>query len=182
MEVHGTYNSFDDAEELKRQKEQVERSSGREVVSIRQHFLHFDILKTPRAQYKAGFKYDTTMGFNRIVGFRNGLALPFQHYDLELDEPLPLLEIPLHIQDGALLMPNNLDLSPSLALKHAQELIDKVEQVNGLVTLLWHPCYDPVWIWVYHELLKYIAGKNAWVAPVGEIGSWWERRQKMLGL
>ncbi len=184
--LHGTFYSFDDAQELKKQKEQVEHSLGREIVSIRQHCLHFDITKTPQAQSQAGFKYDTTFGSNRIIGFRNGLALPFQHYDLVKDKPLPILQIPLHIQDGALLRQNNLDLSPDIALKRSKELIDKVERVNGLVTLLWHPnlCQNrkfPGWFWVYEELLKYISRKNAWVAPVAQVGAWWQKHQtKML--
>lgn len=178
--LHGTFLSFDDAPELQRQKAQLERSLGSEVVSIRQHCLHFDISKTPRAQSLAGFKFDSTYGFNRIIGFRNGLAFPFYHYDLQADKPLPIIQIPLHIQDGALLRKDNLDLTPDLALKHACEMIDKVEQTNGLITLLWHP--RPVnakyagWFWVYRELLEYLAGKDVWVATVRDIGNWWEQR------
>jgi peptidoglycan/xylan/chitin deacetylase (PgdA/CDA1 family) len=182
--LHGTYYSSDDSAELKRQKEQVERSLGQEIVSIRQHCLHYDILSTPRAQSQAGFKYDTTLGFNRVIGFRHGIALPFHHYDLEADQPLPLIQIPLHIQDGALMRPDNLDLAPEPALARAKELIDKVEETNGLVTLLWHPAtYDeqvPGWFWVYGELLNYLAAKEVWVAPVREIGAWWEQRQQRL--
>jgi peptidoglycan/xylan/chitin deacetylase (PgdA/CDA1 family) len=177
--LHGTFSSFDDAHELKKQKDQVERSVQKEVVSTRQHYLHFDITKTPKAQNEAGFKYDSSFGSNRLIGFRNGIAFPFYFYDLGADAPLPLLEIPLHIQDGALFNPDNLDLSPPLAL-----LSDRVEDTRGLVTLLWHPhVVDerrfPGWFWVYEELLKYISRKDAWVAPVRKIGDWWEQRRKL---
>jgi len=181
--LHGTFASFDDSQELRKQKEQIETFLGSQIVSIRQHNLHFDISKTPKAQSQAGFKYDSTFGFNRIIGFRNGLAFPFYHYDLQEDQSLPILQIPLHIQDTALLRADNLDLAPELALCYAKDLIDKVENINGLVTLLWHPnvyndkhCYG--WYWVYEELLKYIATKDAWVAPVREIGAWWENLSK----
>jgi peptidoglycan/xylan/chitin deacetylase (PgdA/CDA1 family) len=186
--LHGSYYSFDDAEEFKRQKEQVEHSLGKEIVSVRQHGLHFDITKTPNAQSAAGFKYDSTMGSNRMTGFRNGIAFPFYHYDLISDTPLPLLQIPLHIQDAAMYAQASLGLSPSLALMHCKELIDKVEATGGLITLLWHPdvCHEgrfPGWFRVYEELLSYIADKNAWVAPVVEVGRWWEqRRLKLLSL
>jgi peptidoglycan/xylan/chitin deacetylase (PgdA/CDA1 family) len=186
--LHGSFLSFDDAQELKRQKDRLERAVQREVMSIRQHYLHFDIRKTPKAQSEAGFKYDSTFGSNRIIGFRNGLAFPFYFYDLVADAPLPVLEIPLNIQDGALFAPDNLDLTPSLALMRCKLLIDRVEEAGGLVTLLWHPaCVDagrfPGWFGVYEELLSYIAQKDAWVAPVREIGNWWEqrRREKLSG-
>lgn len=181
--LHGTFYSFDDPQELKRQKEQVERAIQNEVVSIRQHCLHFDITKTPKAQGEAGFKYDSTFGSNRLIGFRNGMAFPFYFYDLVADAPLPVLEIPLHIQDGALFDPDNLDLTPPLALRWAKQLIDRVEETKGLVTLLWHPQTTderrfPGWFSVYAELLSYIAKKDAWVAPVREIGYWWEQRRR----
>jgi peptidoglycan/xylan/chitin deacetylase (PgdA/CDA1 family) len=185
--LHGTFYSFDDVQELKRQKEQVERTVQKEVVSIRQHYLHFDISKTPRAQGEAGLKFDSSFGSNRLIGFRNGMAFPFYFYDLAADIPLPVLEIPLHIQDGALFSLNNLGLSPPLALQRAKEMIDRVEETEGLVTLLWHPhsadeVSFPGWFWVYAELLSYVAQKDAWVAPVREIGNWWEERQRSLGI
>jgi peptidoglycan/xylan/chitin deacetylase (PgdA/CDA1 family) len=182
--LHATFLSYDDSQELKRQKQQMEQSLGAEIVSIRQHCLHFDITRTPAAQSRAGFRYDSTFGFNRAIGFRNGLALPFHHYDLEEDRPLPLLQIPLHIQDVALMRTENLDLSPELALMQAKTLIDRVEKVNGLITLLWHPNVrddkNDRRFWVYAELLKYIATKPAWVATVGQIGAWWERRLRSI--
>jgi peptidoglycan/xylan/chitin deacetylase (PgdA/CDA1 family) len=185
--LHGTFYSFDDTQELRRQKEQVERAVQKEVVSIRQHYLHFDITKTPRAQGEAGLKFDSSFGSNRLIGFRNGLAFPFYFFDLAADIPLPVLEIPLHIQDGALFIPNNLGLSPPLALLRAKEMIDRVEETQGLLTLLWHPhsadaMSFPGWFWVYAELLSYIAQKDAWVAPVREVGNWWKERQQSLGI
>jgi peptidoglycan/xylan/chitin deacetylase (PgdA/CDA1 family) len=180
--LHGTFESFSDPAELRRQKEQLESGLQSRVVSIRQHCLHFDIRHTPRSQTQAGFKYDTTFGFNRTLGFRNGLALPFHHYDLEADAPLTLLEIPLQVQDGALFRKDNLDLAPEEALVRARELISKVEQTGGLVTLLWHPravegSYSG-WFWVYQELLADIAARDAWVGTVREIGGWWQQRRQ----
>jgi hypothetical protein len=186
--LHGSFHSFDDAAELKRQKEQLEQVLQRDIASIRQHYLHFDINKTPRAQVAAGFKYDSSFGSNRSIGFRNGLALPFYHYDLAADCPLSLLQIPLHIQDGALMdTTSGLDLNPSLAFLRARELIDKVEAVQGLITLLWHPlpCGErnfQEWFQVYEDLLSHISQKNAWVATVGEIGRWWEWRRQTSGV
>jgi peptidoglycan/xylan/chitin deacetylase (PgdA/CDA1 family) len=183
--LHGTFNSYNNSVELLRQKQQIEHAIGSQIVSVRQHCLHYDISKTPQAQNQAGFQYDSTFGFNRIIGFRNGLALPFHHYDLQSDKPLSILQLPLIIQDVAMLRSDNLDLTPESALRYAKALIDKVERINGLVTILWHPnvCNNnlfPGWFWVYQELLKYIAGKDVWVAPIREIGAWWEQRQKML--
>jgi peptidoglycan/xylan/chitin deacetylase (PgdA/CDA1 family) len=179
--LHGTYNSYADSEELKRQKSQVESALRKEIVSSRQHYLHFDITQTPLALANAGFKYDSTFGSNRMIGFRNGLAIPFYFYDLKADRPIPLLELPLHIMDVSLLSSQHLDLTPPEALERTKQLIDRVEAVQGLITLLWHPNVInqrryPGWFWVYEQLLDYISRKDAWVATVGAIGQWWENR------
>ena len=113
--LHGTYHSYDDAEELKRQKEQIELSLGKEIFSVRQHHVHFHLVRTPKAQSQAGFQYDSTMGSNYLVGFPYGIAWPFYMHDFENDVSLPILQIPLHIQDGALLRADNLGLPPSSA-------------------------------------------------------------------
>jgi hypothetical protein len=182
--LHGTFESFGDPVELRRQKGQLESCLQRPVVSIRQHCLNFDMHHTPCAQSQAGFKYDSTFGFNRIIGFRNGLALPFYHYNLTADAPLPILQIPLQVQDVALFRREYLDLSPEEALARSRELIAKVEKIGGLITLLWHPRsvdrkpYRS--LWVYQELLADIATRDAWVAPVREVGEWWQKRQLLL--
>ena len=80
--LHSSWYSFDDVDELKRQKEALESALGHEVISIRQHYLHYDIRVTPVVQAAAGFKYDSTLGFNDNVGFRFGTCYPYHLYDL----------------------------------------------------------------------------------------------------
>ena len=103
--LHPSWYSFDDADELKRQKEILEKALGHEIVSIRQHYLHYDIRITPAVHAEAGFKYDSTLGFNDNVGFRFGTCYPYHLYDLNAEKELPIMEIPLVIHDGAMLKP-----------------------------------------------------------------------------
>ena len=64
------------------QKEDLEKALGETVVANRQHNLHFDAAVTPRILEKAGLKIDSTLGFNRDVGFRAGTSYPFRMWDL----------------------------------------------------------------------------------------------------
>ena len=70
-----------------------------------QHFLHYDIRTTPAVHAEAGSKYDSTIGFNDNVGFRFGTCYPYHLYDLKAEKELPIMEISLIIQDGAMLNP-----------------------------------------------------------------------------
>lgn len=183
--LHGTFYSYDDANELRIQKEQVENSLGKNVFSIRQHLLHYDIKITPKVQAQAGFKFDSTLGFNHTTGFRRGAAFPFFQYDIENEIELSIVQIPMHIQDGALFRKEYMGLNPESAINHCLKLVEKVEKENGLLTLSWHPQYYdsvlfPGWFHVYEELLSYLHKKNAWVTSVGEIGRWWESQERKL--
>lgn len=64
-------------------------------------------------------------------------------------------------------------LSP--ALFGASQSISPREKSKGMMNLLWHTNTAderlfPGWFWFYAELLSYIVQKDAWVAPVTEIG------------
>jgi peptidoglycan/xylan/chitin deacetylase (PgdA/CDA1 family) len=186
--LHPSWYSYDDPSELRRQKESVEEALGKDVVSLRQHLLHFDVRVTPRAQSEAGFKYDSTLGFNDNVGFRFGTCRPWRVFDLKVDRELPLLEIPLIVQDVALMRPNKgLRLDPGAAFGYVVQLAGEVEKVGGVLTLLWHP--DALTVKEYGELylrtLDFLKRKNAWFASVKGVGDWWTasaaRRKEILG-
>ena len=102
--LHPSWYAFhEDADELKRQKAVLENALGGDVVSVRQHTLRYDMRVTPSVHAEAGFQYDSTLGFNDNVGFRFGTCYPWQLYDIHREQELSLMEIPLIIQDTALL-------------------------------------------------------------------------------
>jgi peptidoglycan/xylan/chitin deacetylase (PgdA/CDA1 family) len=170
--LHPSWYSFDDAEEMKRQKAALETALGHDVVSVRQHYLHYDIRVTPRVQAEAGLRYDSTLGFNDNVGFRFGTCYPWRLYDLQADEELPITEIPLIIQDGAMLNPvKGMRLDEDTAFQYVVQITEAVERVGGVLTLLWHPnavMNPPRWS-LYLRSLEYLKGENAWFGSVREL-------------
>lgn len=138
--LHPSWYSFDDVDELKRQKEFLEEALGNEVISIRQHRLHYDIRVTPRVHAAAGFKYDSTLGFNDNVGFRFGISYPWHLYDLKAEKELSIMELPLIVQDGAMLLESKgMRLDEYTAFQYIVQITEAVEKVGGVLTLLWHP-------------------------------------------
>ncbi len=176
--VHPSWYSFDDADELKRQKESLEEALGNEIVSIRQHYLHYDIRVTPAVHAAAGFKYDSTLGFNDNIGFRFGTCYPWHLYDLKAEKELPIMEIPFIVQDGAMLHSNKgMRLDEDTAFNYVKQITEAIEKVSGILTLLWHPhcIIKPDWWNLYLRTLKYLKQKNPWFASVKEVGGWWKK-------
>jgi peptidoglycan/xylan/chitin deacetylase (PgdA/CDA1 family) len=176
--LHPSWYSFDDADELKRQKETLEKALGHEVVSIRQHYLHYDIRVTPAVHAAAGFKYDSTLGFNDNVGFRFGTSYPYHLYDLKVEKELPIMEIPLIVQDGAMLKSaKGMRLDEEAAFQYVKQIAAEVEKVGGVLTLLWHPHYVNPHYWdLYLNTLAYLKKKDAWFGTMRKVGDFYESR------
>lgn len=170
--LHPSWYSFDDVDEMKRQKASLEKTLGRDVVSVRQHYLHYDIRVTPRVQAEAGLKYDSTLGFNDNVGFRFGTCYPWRLYDLEAEKELPIVEVPLIIQDSALLNPSKgMRLDEETAFQYVKQITEVVERVGGVLTLLWHPnaVINLPWWRVYLRSIEYLKERNAWFGSVRDV-------------
>jgi hypothetical protein len=98
--LHGSSASATDARLLSAQREVLEGAIDGEVQTIRQHWLHWDVRATPAAQAAAGFTVDSTLGFNRNVGFRAGTSFPFFLSTLGPFRPVDA-EVPLIVQESA---------------------------------------------------------------------------------
>jgi peptidoglycan/xylan/chitin deacetylase (PgdA/CDA1 family) len=180
--LHGSYHSALEPGLLATQKATLERATGLEIKTTRQHFLHWDIRTTPRLQDEAGLAADSTLGFNRSIGFRAGTSLPFHHFDLESNSMLQLIEVPLIIQDGPIFNPVALELDVELALELVHHLIDVIADAGGVATLSFHPnnLEHDDFATVYRSAIEYGLKRGGWAASVGTIQSWWRERAEKL--
>ncbi len=77
----------------------------------RYHYLRLDPHSNFATLDSLGFLYDSTLGFADQPGFRAGIAQPFRPWDLEREQPLRLVEIPLAAMDVTLAEERYLNLS-----------------------------------------------------------------------
>jgi hypothetical protein len=180
--LHGSSASATDARLLSAQREVLEDAVDGEVRTIRQHWLHWDVRVTPAAQAAAGFVADSTLGFNRSVGFRAGTSFPFFLSAPDPFRAVDVLEVPLIAQESALFSANALGLDVSLAREVVQALVDRVATVGGVFTALIHPhsLLDERVESLYTWLLDYALERGAWVTSIAEVESWWRRRAQAL--
>ena len=179
--LHASWYSFDDTEEMNRQKDALAKVAQHDIVSVRQHYLHYDIRVTPKVHEGAGFKYDSTLGFNDNIGFRFGTCYPWHLYDLKGEKEIPILEIPLIIQDTAMLSPvKGLRLDEETAYQYVVQMAERVENVGGVLTLLWHSnrVLEPGWLNLYLRTLRYLKGREVWFGSIRDVGAWWEGLKK----
>lgn len=182
--LHGSYNAGLAPGMLTREKTRLEAATGLTVSTTRQHFLHWDVRTTPRLQAEAGLTTDSSLGFNRNIGFRAGTSLPFRHFDLQRGEALDLLQVPLLVHDGALLRPDALELDVELAGEILRSFVDTAAEVGGLATLIFHPnnLDRDEYVELFRTALQHGRERGGWFASLRDVDRWWrEREARLLG-
>lgn len=161
--LHGTVRSATSGEAMMENLARLHQYSPQEVIGIRQHRLTYSLTATPMLQQRAGFQYDSSLGFAEHEGFRNSFCLPYKLYDHQSDRMLDLWEIPLNVMDVSLF--NYRGLSLPEAMDRINELLEETQQFKGVCTLLWHngishDIMNPGMKDFYEGLMKKIAGRR----------------------
>ena len=159
--VHGSYNSYKNIELLKKEKHELEKILAHKVHGIRQHYINLNP-KTWKIQAEAGFRYDSSFGFNNgKIGFMENKLYPFH----PLKNRKNFLVIPMTIMDWCMMKNNK---------KKYIELIDIAEKNGGVLTLNWHQRkfnelefknYSKIYI----EIIKECKNRNAFIGTCKDI-------------
>ena len=172
--LHGGCEAYQDLERLKKEKRHLEKVLNQTINGYRNHFLKFRVPDTWELLEKAGFRYDTTLGYPDCIGFRNGMCHPFRPFNLNTGQEMEILEIPLAIMDQTLL--SYMRLNMDQAWDQAERLLDTVERHHGVITILWHNTLmtgKPLQF--YRKILEYGHKKGAWMANCKEIAVWCQK-------
>ena len=143
-------------------------------IGVRMHWLYFNS-QSPMTLEKAGFSYDSTVGYNETIGYRAGTTQVFKHRNVDR-----LLELPLHIMDTALFYPSYLNLSDDQARVAMLPLIENVTRFGGVLTINWHDrSLGPERLWgdAYVTLLRDLRTRTPWFATAAQTVSWFRKRR-----
>ena len=124
---------------------------------------------------KAGFDYDSTIGYNETIGYRAGTSQVFKHPDVD-----HLLELPLHIMDTALFYPSYMNLSDEQAGAAMLPLIENAARFGGVLTINWHDrSLGPERLWgdAYVNLLRDLRARTPWFATASQTVAWFRKRR-----
>jgi len=173
--VHGIdawHNVHSGATELAR----IKSIADGHAVGIRIHWLLRDS-DTASILDQSGYGYDSTCGYNETVGYRNGTTQVFRPLSA-----MQLLELPLHIQDGALFFPEKLNLTEPAARARCSELVRHSQRVGGVLTVLWHDrSHGPERFWggFYIRLVNELKASGAWFSTAAQAVDWFRRRRSV---
>lgn len=149
--LHGSYYACD-KDSYSIEASQLSELIGEQVVAHRNHYLRFDPKRFWNQLECAGIKYDCSVGYPSRPGFRSGLASAFHPYDWVNEKESPVIEIPLIYMDNAP------DIEKTeMVLTNLENLLERVRDVGGTVSILVHPEQFSVcdkWYGLYTEMIQ----------------------------
>ena len=171
--LHGSYSAADDGARLASEKKSLEELAG-PVRGQRYHFLRLDPHRNFDHLERAGFAYDSTLGFSERAGFRAGIAHPFRPWDFEREAPRAIVEVPLAAMDVTLSAERYLGLSARQAETKLRGLLDWAAQNGGGFAVLWHPeQFDsavlPGWGRLYRRFMEEVRARGGVCMQAGSL-------------
>jgi hypothetical protein len=173
--VHGI-DAWHSVEKGREELQRVAAVTGCSGMGIRMHWLLRDE-NTWRILEEAGYSYDSTAGYNETPGYRNGTTQTFRPLTTR-----KLLELPMHIQDGALFFSKRLGLSEHEAWRSCEKFIANVKRLGGVLTVLWHdrsPGPERFWGDFYIKLVQNLKSHHVWFGSAGQVVSWFRQRREI---
>jgi hypothetical protein len=173
--LHGI-DAWCDAEKGRKEFNRISSVAGNSNVGVRMHWLYFDG-RSPLEIEKAGFLYDSTLGYNDCVGYWAGTTQVFW-----LPGTTNLLELPLHIQDTALFYPKRMGLDENQAFGLCKKLIKNALIYGGVLVINWHQrslAPERLWGDFYIRLLNNLKEHHVWFATAGEVIRWFQKRREI---
>ncbi len=147
--IHPSYDSYNNFEMLRDEKEALKQASKTPITSGRQHYLRFDTPLTWQLWEQNQMVWDSSMGFAESVGFRCGVCYPFSVFDVKEQKHLKLIEHPLIIMDCAL--PRSKDDHRAEFVGCVRNLSDEVRKFEGEMVVLWHNSSFSFYDWAGHD-------------------------------
>lgn len=134
--IHPSWKSSLAKNVLVREVQTLSAFAGKPIQASRQHYIKFTLPHTYRQLLQEGIRYDFSMGYGSINGFRASVALPFYWYDMELEEQTELLLFPFCFMDANAYYEQRTTAREALA--EMQHLYHAVRNANGLFSMIWH--------------------------------------------
>lgn len=133
--IHPSYNTFKNANQLKKELTRLAEVANKEISCGRQHFLRFSVPETWQNWEKLGLQKDSSVGFIDHIGFKTGICCKHQVFDLVQRKTLGLINHPLTVMEVAL---KRDEISPEKFKDEIVQLAKVTAMYNGDFMLLWH--------------------------------------------
>ncbi|HQQ93349.1 MAG TPA: polysaccharide deacetylase family protein [Bacteroidia bacterium] len=134
--LHPSYETLNDQEQLGKETRRMTEVLNAVPIFSRQHFLRFDVRRTPHMLSQKGFRADFSMGYSDVPGFRAGTSFVFNYYDFERERETDFKLVPFCLMDGAYSIHTKRTQDEILAT--VDEMANDIESSGGNFVSVYH--------------------------------------------
>jgi hypothetical protein len=179
--LHPSYTTSDHPERLRQETARLRALLPVPPRSARFHFLRHDPHHSPAELTALGFVLDSSLGYADRPGLRGGFSFPYRPYDLDVDAPHDLLELPLAVMDATLSDERYLGLDAEAGYLRAVAVLEQVAEIGGTVAILWHNDrfagpYARGWDRCYERLLDWVVARGGTLCACEDVIARWDAR------
>ena len=144
---HPGYNTFNDDDIFKNSAKAFKEACKSQQINLsklggRQHYLRYQINKTPQLWEENGFMYDSSLGYADMAGFRCGVCYEYGMYDLAKRKTMKLKQRPLIVMDCTIIEDKYEGLGfRNQSINRFKYFKDICQKYNGDFVFLWHNSY-----------------------------------------
>lgn len=174
--LHGI-DAWRDVEKGRKEFNKISNVTGQSNIGVRTHWLYHGEYSSQLLD-DAGFYFDSTYGYNEIIGFRGGTTQVFRPPYVK-----KILELPLHIQDTALFYSSRMGLSENSARELTDKLFADLNRYGGVLVINWHQRSlgpERLWDTFYVGLVQKLKSHNVWFAKASNAVNWFNKRRSIL--
>ncbi len=156
--IHPSWQSGDTSSLLGKEIQRLGEITGLPVQASRQHYIRFTLPGTFRLLLENGIRFDFSMGYGTINGFRASVCTPYNWYDLQREQFTELVLFPFCFMDANAFYEQKDDTTSALAEMH--RLYSIIEKEKGVCSMIWHNTFlgtDPLykgWRELYENFLR----------------------------
>ena len=135
--IHPTYNAYNDPDQFKREKEELEKVTSQNISFGRQHYLRFEVPTTWQIWNNNDMEWESSLSYADKEGFRCGVCYAYSVFDIFARRKLKLKEKPLIVMEGSFITYQP-GIEPLEMENKIKSLINTVRKYNGEFVFLWH--------------------------------------------
>ncbi len=181
--LHSSYNAYLSKTEFLKEKVELEKELGYNVAGNRHHYWHLNQLnpvETLKIHQEIGFLYDSSLGYEKCYGLRNGISMPFQLFDETNHSKLDIIQLPPTLMDDHLFgYQKYAYLEKSRVV---DELIETIKTYQGLFIADYHvrvlnATFFPGWAASYQQIIDKVTNdETAYIDTPKNIALYWQKR------
>lgn len=134
--IHPGYRAAENPTIFEMEKKRLEDIINQQVTHVRQHYLRHFLPEMWHTYIKHGISHDYSIGYAVRDGFKVGTCSPYQAFDVNANEPLPIVIHPFALMDTAIWRYQQNNFQEVMGISNS--IKSQLQESRSSLSAVWH--------------------------------------------